>query len=162
MARTFGDFAKNLRQAAKDLPVRVNALKVQVAATANNDLVRSTPVDTGEAMSNWIVQADSAATDVRPAFVPSPRGYVSKKGGAHVWTHKVDPDITRSNNLAPALQAAQSTLDSIQPEQTIHITNNVPHIGYLNDGSATHAPVQFVERAIILARDLVNRATIVG
>lgn len=162
MARTFGDFARNLRQLGNELPVRVNALKVLVAATANNDLVRSTPVDTGTTMANWIVNADEAATEIRPAFVPSPKGFVSKKGGAHIWTHRVDPDITRNANLSPALEAAQATLDSIQPEQTIHITNNVPHIGYLNDGTTSHPPIEFVERAIMLARDVVNRATIVG
>jgi hypothetical protein len=161
MARTFGSFAQGLRETANELPVRVNVLKVKAASTIVNDLIQSTPVDTGEAMSNWIVNPGEASTAIRAPFVPSPRGYVRrKKNQPHVWVHRVDPEATRQANLGPARAQAEVELAEIQPGEDIHITNNTPQIVPLNDGTPSRTGLFFVDRSIELARGIVGRSSI--
>jgi hypothetical protein len=159
MARTFGEFGKQMRLLGEALPVRANTIKVTVASTINNDLLLSTPVDTGEAMSNWQIGTE-AATDIRPAFVASPRGFVSRKGGTHTWTNRSDPEATRQANLGPARAAADAALAAIQPGDPIHITNNTPQIVPLNDGTPSRVGRFFVQRATELAKGVVTRLSL--
>jgi hypothetical protein len=69
MASTLGQLAKEMRDLAAAVPARANEIKQQVARTINFDLLETTPVDTGLAMSNWIVNLDQASTDIRGPFV---------------------------------------------------------------------------------------------
>lgn len=161
MARTLGDLAKQMRELAVNIPLRANDLKKNVTRTINFDLLQTTPVDTGLAVSNWQVQLDSAATEPREAFVPTPEGYMKQKDGIRNWTHRGDPEVTRQANIEPALELANQTIESATPEQTIHITNVLPYIQALDEGHSAQAQL-FVDRAIILGRDLVSRANLVS
>src|SRR3546814_14020994 len=44
---------------------------------------------------------------------------------------------------------------------TVHITNSLPYIKYLNDGSSKQAPRNFVNTAILLAVSAIRQARIV-
>jgi hypothetical protein len=160
MARTLKELSKQLREAATNLPVRANQLKRDVASTVNFDLLQTTPVDTGLAVSNWQVQNNAPASEPRPAFVPSPEGRMRGPKGSKKWTHHADIEATRQANIAPALQVASETIGESKPGEPIHITNVLPYIQALDEGYSSQAQ-NFVERAILLAEDRVSRAKLV-
>lgn len=160
MAKTLGELSKQLRQLAVSLPGQANELKKSVASTINFDLLQTTPVDTGLAVSNWQVNLDSPATEPRPAFVPSREGYMKQSDGVKNWTHREDTEQTRQQNIAPALDLAKQVIDTAQVGQPIHITNVLPYIQALDEGHSDQAAL-FVDRAIILGTDLTSRATLV-
>lgn len=159
MASTLGELSKQMRQLAKDIPSRANTLKQQVARTINFDLLQTTPVDTGAAVSNWIVNKNEAATEIREPFAPTKEGYMKTTKGVSEWTHRNDPEVTRQANIQPALSLANETIDSSAAGEVIHITNNVPYIQALDEGRSKQANL-FVDRAIILGENVVSRATL--
>lgn len=91
-----------------------------------------TPVDTGFARGGWQPTIGAAATKLRPA--PASRGEARSIG------------ITGfAANNAKALQLSVSYQLSQGP---VFLTNAVPYIERLNEGSSAQAPSKFVERAI--------------
>jgi hypothetical protein len=159
MASNLKSFAQQIRYLANNLPQQANEVKKQIARTVDFDLLQSTPVDTGQAVSNWQVTLNTPADNVRPAFAPPPEGYMKQTNGVRVWTHRADPEATRQANLAPAMQLANQTIDAAQPSDVVHITNNLPYIQALDEGHSSQAE-NFVDRAILLASDIVKRANI--
>jgi hypothetical protein len=160
MARKLGDLGRQMRKLATDIPARANTLKQQVASTINFNLLQTTPVDTGLALSNWQVNLDEAATAPRPAFKPSAEGYMQQTDGAKAWTHRGDTETTRQANIAPALELANATINTCGNDQSIHITNTLPYIRALDEGHSSQAEL-FVDKSILLAEKLVSRATLV-
>lgn len=131
-----------------------NQVKKDVATTVLTDLVQVTPIDTGEAVSNWQVTLDSPAQSILPAFAPAPKGRMVKG----TWEHKADPVATAQGNVPPTIDAGNNTIQGAQPGQPIFITNNAEQIVPLNEGSSVQAPSGFVDRALILGADTVGRA----
>jgi len=159
MAGTLADLAKNMRELAASIPAKANLIKQTAARTINFDLLQVTPVDIGDAVSNWQVQLDTPADGPRAAFVPSPGGRMVQKNGGRIWEHRADPEATRQANIEPALSVGNAVIDSSKPGQSIHITNVLPYIQALDEGHSSQA-INFVERAIILGRETVTRAKI--
>lgn len=83
----------------------------------------STPVDTGRARGNWQVGITHAETGTLDT---------SDKGGA----------------LTIRVGASKIGGAKTIPYPAIYISNNLPYIGRLNQGSSTQAPKFFVESAI--------------
>jgi hypothetical protein len=152
--RDLYDLATQMRTLQKRLGAFGNETSKDVARTILNDLVQVTPVDVGEALSNWQLTLNTPAVSDIPAYVPSPKGRVV----AGKWVHKVDPALTAQANITPTLNAANGVLAAKQPGQTIFITNNIPYIEDLDQGGSTQAPAGFVDRAIILGNDAIARA----
>jgi hypothetical protein len=160
MASTLGQMAAQFRNLAETLPERANAVRKQIARTINFDLLQTTPVDTGQAVSNWQVTLDEVPEGIRPAFVPSREGYMKQKDGEKSWVHRVDPELTRQQNIAPAMDLANQTIDATLPNQVINITNNLDYIQALDEGHSEQAQL-FVDRATLLGADIVSRAKII-
>jgi hypothetical protein len=122
--------------------VAENADKVvrKVALAADQIVVLATPVDTGRARANWIASLDAASSDVKDG--PSSPG-----AGAN-----------------EALQQARSSVKHYDGDRnaSVHITNNLPYISKLNDGSSAQAPANFVRTAVQAAIAVVKGARIVG
>lgn len=156
MARTLTDLANEMDALAAKIGGASSSVAVDTAMTILSDLVQVTPVDTGAALSNWQVTLDSPATDVIPAYSPAKRGKMVKG----VWVHAADPIATSHANIAPTLAAARTILFTKRPGQVIYITNNLPYIQRLNDGSSEQAPGGYVDRAIILGGQVVARIKI--
>ena len=156
MALSFEDFGAKMRKLAEALPERVNTAKKQIAKTVHNDLLTVTDVDTGEAMSNWIINPNTASTDVRAPFAPSPRGRFRKAG----WEHQTPPDVTRAANIGPAQSQADAELVAIKPGDSIHITNNVEHIVYMDEGTPGMSAKNFARREQIIAEGALDRVRI--
>ncbi|MCY1553030.1 hypothetical protein D9M68_894720 [compost metagenome] len=103
------------------------------------DLAYKTPVDTSNALSNWQLTLDSPATDEIKPYFPGHMG------------------STQRASAAQTVNEARSRLGAKKPGQPIYITNNVPYIEQLNNGSSKQAPAGFVERSILIGRKLIAK-----
>lgn len=140
-----GQFANLMKERAASLPVRVNEIKQEIATIGLVQLVQNTPVDTGEAVSNWQVGMDQMPVGTRPPFVPG-----------------IDRSTEEQNKLA-VLAEAKAPLASSKPGQTIHLTNNTEYIRELNEGSSPQAPPgAMVPAALVAMRFRISRAKIFG
>jgi hypothetical protein len=133
--RTLTQLADQLDKYAVTGPsARANDLSVKAAETILTDLLRSTPADTGKAISNWIVSLDEPSRLELPSYAPG------KKGSTAVVCQTI------------ALEAAIFVLRSKLAGQTIYICNSLPYIRVLDGGSSTQEPEGFVDRAMLLGR----------
>lgn len=115
----------------------------RVALVADQVLVSGTPVDTGRARSNWLVQLNQPAEGIIEAYVP---GEFGTTGGA---------------NTQAALNQAQAAISNYTHGDVIHITNNLPYMQALNDGSSDQAPANFIEDGIQQAVQAVRGARLI-
>lgn len=90
------------------------------AQAAYSQLVENTPVDTGRAKSNWWMDINTISTVIR------------------------EPD----NGFSGQNQSLSVAAKNLKPDDTIFISNNLPYINPLNDGSSRQQPAGFVERAV--------------
>lgn len=95
----------------------------RVVLDVTSNLVEDTPVDTGWASSNW---------------VPNVRVPFRARAGAPTNISRTEQQ-TGIANIAIRYEISQGT---------VYISNNVPYIIPLNDGSSMQAPSAFVQRAI--------------
>jgi hypothetical protein len=108
----------------------------KAALAAGAEAVRATRVDTGLARSNWVARLDTAFIGEVAAYAPG---------------HKLGKGETANAAGAMAQQRSVIGRFNIGRNKKIHITNNVPYIGYLNDGSRTTTPDMMARRAIQIA-----------
>jgi hypothetical protein len=137
VASSLGQFAGNMNRRADRLPLTVNLVKKEVARAAIGAVIDGTPVDTGEARSNWIV---SLGIPLRGTIAPY-RAYPKFSKGAGQGRGE-------TANAAGAKARAQGPINAAQPGQTIIIQNNVDHIRLLNAGSSQQAPALFVQEGV--------------
>lgn len=93
-----------------------------VALGIHENLVETTPVDTGWAKNNWL---------------PKVGGQITEPAGS--------PESVDTNAATSGLNEIAGWKSGKGP---INITNNVPYIGRLNQGSSDQAPEGFVEKAV--------------
>ncbi len=127
----FGDFSKRMKAHGANVVKNGNAIKRKAALAVDATVVLATPVDTGRARSNWQVNLNSAADGSIEPYAPGKSG------------------STAGTNAQAALDQGKQVIGTAQPTQAIHITNNLPYIGRLNDGSSAQAPAGFVQTAIV-------------
>jgi hypothetical protein len=138
------DLARALEKKKKLIDESASALAVDTAEKIVKDLVLNTPVDTSNALSNWIVTLGSKATGVIPPH------YLGSRGS------------TQKTSASEAINNARKQLKSKKVGQSIFITNNVDYIGRLNDGYSRQAPAGFVERAVLIGRKNIKNFKIKG
>lgn len=106
-------------------------LLVRRAALATDAaVVLATPVDTGRARSNWQASLNAPATGTREAYVEGSSG---SSAGA---------------NAQAAIDQGKTVIGATKNGDAVHLTNNLPYIGRLNEGHSAQAPAGFVEEAI--------------
>jgi len=129
------EFPRRIRARASQVGSNVTKTVRRVAITADAAVVLGTPVDTGRAKSNWIVQLNAPAEEVIDAYSPGEAG------------------STEGQNVQAALDQGEAVISRYQSGEgvEIHITNNLPYIQRLNDGYSDQAPANFVEEAILEA-----------
>lgn len=96
-----------------------------------------TPVDTGWARANWVPTIGAPAADTVGTQEQAAAGNVNA-GAAEAGLARV---------------VTQYRLE----QGPVFLTNNVPYIGFLNEGSSRQAPKGFVQLAIAKAVRTVNR-----
>lgn len=119
----FNKLADDIATRTVNVQKNVAGLVLKTALNIDNNLLRSTPVDTGWARANWQMTMDGPAT-----------GFVMTR-------ETVTPD-----SLAP--QMSMTRVAASYKQGDIWITNNVPYLKYLNNGSSKKAPAGFIEFAI--------------
>ena len=116
-------FAKRIRDIGKRIESNAGATVRKVALAVDAAVVIATPVDTGRARANWQVNIGSPATGTREP--------TDKSGQA-------------------AIEQGKMEIAAYKGGSAIHITNNLPYIGRLNDGWSAQAPSGFVEKAVLV------------
>lgn len=116
----------------QELKNAIEGLIKRVTVNATAELIETTPVDTGWARANWI---------------PSIGVSVSNTTG--------DPENVSSADQQTGI--AEVTTRYTLAQGNTFVTNNVPYIVFLNEGSSTQAPSGFVEAAIARAIRSIGR-----
>jgi hypothetical protein len=138
------EFADSMRKLAETIKVNVDAGFRATVLAIDAAVVTSTPVDTGRARSNWRVSTEKQS-DVYDAYVKGLKG--SQSGP----------------NTQAAVDQAREAVDAAPPDaDTMYISNNLPYIQALNDGSSAQAPAGFVELAIQAGEAEVNKIKALG
>lgn len=136
--KNLGDLAKSMAKFAVDLPQEVNRLSIACGETVLFDLVKKTPVDTSNALSNWVISLGTlSGQEIEPYFFGS-------KGSTCI----------QSSNTA--FNIGKDELRMKKQGQNIFISNSVDYIVDLNNGTSKQEPAGFVHRATILGKIEVN------
>jgi len=123
-----------IRAVMGDLKKFTTRLVQEITLSVNGQLVKTTPRDTGWARNNWIPEIGHA--------------YAGTSGTREAAEQGVIDQSSQQQGVAKIL-----TSYSIE-RGPVYITNNVPYIGELNDGSSKQAPAGFVQLSI--ARGIEN------
>jgi len=121
-------FAHRMRAVADGATANSDKLIRQLALAVTMVVVKRTPVDTGRAKGNWQANLGGPAVGA----LPTPAG-----GEAQA----VAGAISRANEVAAQYRGGVP----------VHITNNLPYIQRLNQGSSDQAPAGFVQAAVAVA-----------
>ena len=116
--------SKNFERIAQRIGVDVVTFQKKLAFDIFADIVAQTPVDTGRAMNNWNIS------------VNVPDRSTTKTGGKK--------GSIRGVKKGEAL----TTIASLRPFSTVWISNSLPYIVFLNEGSSDKAPAGWVDRAV--------------
>ena len=114
------EFARRIAEHAARVEDNGNRIKRKATLAIDATLVLATPVDTGRARSNWQANLGGSAS-----------GEVE------------------ATTAGQALNRNKSVVTGSMPQQAIHLTNNLPYIGRLNEGYSAQAPAGFVEKAVL-------------
>lgn len=130
----FKQFAKLMGQRADNLQHSVTELQKDVAQELLIALAETTPVDTGNAVSNYQVGINGAVGTPIGPHVPGKR------------------QSTRGENIRATISNGSAILDTVGPGDSIHITNNTDYIRDLDRGTSAQAPTGMSKQAIARAR----------
>jgi hypothetical protein len=139
---TLRQFANKMRKLDKELPQQLNSIVMRAAARILEDLVTVTPIDTGRAISNWQVSYNTPVGTTISAHVPGSRGY------------------TLVDNSRITYELGLMVIDNKLPGESLVISNALDYITDLNNGSSRQAPANFVERAVIIGNDIIQKGTL--
>lgn len=122
-------FAREINNLANTIQKNDLALVKEVTEEVVSFVATATPIDTGQASGNWKTSIG----------VPD----LSVTLGA------ASPGIS--------IQAAKGALLGLRAGQPVHITNNLPYITLLNQGTSKQAPSAFVEMSVMIAMNYIGR-----
>ena len=137
------DFSHKIKLRANTTQQEVDKIVRETALVIDREVVVSTPVDTGRARSNWIVNIKSPARKTQGAYVPGGKG------------------STASANVQAALAQGEAVVATRKTGQDIYISNNLSYISDLNNGSSAQAPAQFIQMAIQAAVAFIRKSRVV-
>lgn len=128
MASSLGDFGNRMHQRAGQVNGEVVRAMKEVALSVVTNVAQDTPILTGQAQANWLLAFDKPNDFMR---------VVDDFGIA---------------DARDSIAYARGMLQKLTRSDTeIHITNNVPYIIKLNNGSSKQAPRLFVQAAVLRA-----------
>lgn len=142
---SLNEFSRRMVVRAGRISGNTTRLVRRTALAVDAVLVSETPVDTGRAKSNWLVSLNTSLRESAEAYVPGHDGQ------------------TAAANEQAALDQAEAVISHYTSGlgMSIHITNNLPYIGELNNGSSHQAPAGFVEDGIAEAVRVINSSRII-
>jgi Bacteriophage HK97-gp10, putative tail-component len=139
------DFARRIDRIAVRVGGNMERAVKDCAVALARSVISNTPVDSGQARSNWAAELDQAFDGLFPARVPGEKG------------------STGEANTAATVAAAEEVISrfDIYKNADIHLTNSLPYIRRLNDGHSGQAPSGFVQTAVLDGLSAVRAAKIV-
>lgn len=137
----FSALPRRMNKLGNNITKGVSKLIQDVAKGIGATVVDTTKVDTGRARSNWRATINVPASGTIPAYSPGNKLGISESANAGAAKAQQKQAIERFN-------AAKHV--------SIFITNNVPYIGALNNGSAVHAPGLMVEQGLQTGRAILQ------
>ncbi|MBD4209910.1 hypothetical protein [Staphylococcus aureus] len=126
-------FAQRMRMRGNQVVARQHERVNRLALSILLNLLQSTPVDTGEAISNWILSLGHATNENIGPYAPGQYG------------------STRQMNIGQTYNVAMIGISDRRLEQPIYISNSAPHIGRLNNGWSAQAPAGFFQSSVLSA-----------
>ncbi len=130
-------FNRNMGALAVRVTKNADRIVRKAALAADQAIVMATPVDTGRARANWIAALDAPAA--------GPVAKTDKAGGSA---------IAQAAGVVAGYDGDKNV--------AIHITNNLPYISSLNEGSSFQAPAGFVRTAISRAISYIKGARLLS
>ncbi len=132
---TLGQLSSRLGILAKKIESNATDIVRGAANTVNTTVVVTTPVDTGLARSAWITKIGS-----EPTFVPK------------------EPPSNPSLGATIALRQGSEEIKGWKAgDPDIYISNGLPYIQKLEDGSSRQAPQGMISQALVAGKDFVAR-----
>lgn len=132
MARA-NQFARNMTKLAKTVEQRQHERVNKLALSITLKLLQDTPVDTAQAISNWILSLGGPADEQIGPYTPGEFG------------------STRQMNIGAAYNVAMFGISDRNLGQTIYIQNSLPYIVKLNNGWSAQAPSGFFQTDVMNA-----------
>jgi len=117
MAKLKG-FKRSLKEFAESIDVKVETVVRKISLQAFNGIVLKTPVDTGRARASWVIGIN------RPLDSPN-------------FPEDREMSAAEAQTIANRQLA---TLGRLKPYETVFISNSLPYIETLEDGSSKQAP----------------------
>jgi hypothetical protein len=128
-----------LKDFNKDIKKRINRYKINLAKFILWFLIKSTPVDTSTALSNWIVG-------------------LGKQRDRKIEAHKVGVDgSTQDISAGIAMSLGGAIIQRAKVGEIVYITNNVDYIELLNMGYSVQAERHYIERCVSDAIEQMKR-----
>ena len=129
---TLDEFSRDTLETAGKVGFAIAKVIRDCSGAVVEEVVRATPVDTGEARSNWIASIGAPTDETRPPFAPG---------------HKLG--LEETENADRAIEEAKKVLSGVKrSNDVVYIQNNLPYIEVLNGGSSEQAPPLFIETAV--------------
>lgn len=148
MANDFRTFGLQLDDFARRVGLSGTTVAKRVGFDLFGRFVRKTPVDTGRARASWNISVNqpdrSVVGEVRTRL----------KKGTHL------PKGIQRRGLQQAINQLQSQTVfalTVQPGDTIWISNNLPYIGELENGHSQQAPAGMVAVSIAEVETTMSR-----
>lgn len=136
--RSFGEFANRMNFTSDHLVGQVQRMVRSVALAVHQTVVLGTPVDTGRARGNWFVSVGGAVFNNQdPTFVDQQASHSTRRRQA--TQHSLDQG-------APVIATWRLGAGDI------FVSNGVPYINSLDQGSSSQAPAGMVQRAVLAGR----------
>ena len=132
------DLAKRMRRFAASLRSEASRCVLEVGEAVVDNLAHKTPVDTSNALSNWLGALESPNLSVVEPHLLGRRG------------------STQLRSARGTVEAFKIDTENKKPGQAIFISNSVDYIRNLNEGSSKQEPAGFVNRAVLIARKKVK------
>lgn len=115
-------FGRDSRRFVRNLEVRLRTFYVLLGRELHSALSRATPIDTGRAAASWTASLNGPDTRIQP------------------------PEFAAGGRQQALEEARRNVnLDQFIIGDTLHISNSIPYMVFLNAGSSRQAPRNFIE-----------------
>ena len=141
----FDEIPRRMNKLGADVTRGITKLAREVAKGIGATVVDTTRVDTGLARSNWRATIAAPASGIIPPYSAG---------------NKLGLSETANANAAKAQQKQAIERFDAAKHSSIFITNNVPYIGFLNDGTNVRAPDLMVQQGFQTGRAILQSTKI--
>lgn len=150
---TMIQFGRNMRKRALRMENNAVELTKRVAKRALRNLVEGTPVDKGVARSNWRASIYNPTRAVIPAYAPG--RYLGRGERANARA-AISMGIAQINLLKVGMQAGTG-----QAGRAVFLTNAIPYLTKLRNGSSSQQSEDWVSAALLDARTEIATAKLI-